>query len=518
MMKRLVCLGMVLLFAAMLAACGGGDDEQQSTTAETSALPIISGEPVVGKLGSQVDLGDLVAPNGTPPPGDGWYYTKAVAINDNGVVVGQSNPGNNFHRDAFQWTSAGKMRSLGPYPPGGIMECNTATGLTYPLMYSEAIALNNSNNIIGNRTTGAGWPNEGILDKQAFAIIGGDFVNLHVLIPNLSINGIEYEFLPYSSEASDISESNTILFSAIGYPVDNVCKKIQLAFFYKEGAIASLIKLHNFGDEKSGKISEGNFAYFNGESFPVYVDLNLGLHERINHLPGKEKTVAVDINDSIYFNNDGKRDAHIIGNSGNENLVIGEDETVQGFFWDGGAMYPIGFVEGGSSVVADLNNLDQVVGSAIKGSAVVPLAFTPVDGTSSSPPPAAPGDEVPAIRAFLWTLDQTNKGVMTDLGTLGGKNSWALAINETGQVVGYSETGEYYKEQGLAPVPVVRAFLWEQGTMYDLGSHKPPYNYPFVPHFPFSQAVAINASGQVAGNSMTINNHFRGYYLAPVRP
>jgi hypothetical protein len=54
--------------------------------------------------------------------------------------------------------------------------------------------------------------------------------------------------------------------------------------------------------------------------------------------------------------------------------------------------------------------------------------------------------------------------------------------------------------------------------MFDLGSHNDFYVYPFIPSFPFSEAVALNASGKVAGNSFTINAHYRGFYLSPVFP
>ena len=57
-------------------------------------------------------------------------------------------------------------------------------------------------------------------------------------------------------------------------------------------------------------------------------------------------------------------------------------------------------------------------------------------------------------RAFLW-----QNGKFTDLGTLGGA-SLAYAINDRGQIVGDSSTGEDDDH----------AFLWEKGTMTDLGN------------------------------------------------
>jgi probable HAF family extracellular repeat protein len=213
--------------------------------------------------------------------------------------------------------------------------------------------------------------------------------------------------------------------------------------------------------------------------------------EVLNHLPGATTTKAVDINDSIFTNNDAIPDGHIVGNSGTGSLKIVEDASVRGFFWDGGAMYPVGDLGGGSSEVTDLNNKDQVVGGA-----------TTAEG---------------AIHAMLWELGADRKGKIRDLGTLGGTNSMALAINEAGQIVGWSETGALYEEQGVTQ-PVRHAFLWDQGIMFDLGTHGPSYVYPFTPAFPFSEAVAINAAGQVTGNSITINAHPRGFFLSPVFP
>ena len=74
-------------------------------------------------------------------------------------------------------------------------------------------------------------------------------------------------------------------------------------------------------------------------------------------------------------------------------------------------------------------------------------------------------------------------GKMTDLGTLGGSTSIALAINAGGQVVGDSETAT--GEQ--------HGFLWENGTMTDLGTLGGCCG----------NASAINNRGQIVGGSLT---------------
>lgn len=74
--------------------------------------------------------------------------------------------------------------------------------------------------------------------------------------------------------------------------------------------------------------------------------------------------------------------------------------------------------------------------------------------------------------------------VLTDLGTLGGKESAAVAINEHGQIVGYSDTGA--KENGLT---ISHAFLWQNRKMTDLGTLGGGR----------SSAVAINEHGQIIG-------------------
>ena len=73
---------------------------------------------------------------------------------------------------------------------------------------------------------------------------------------------------------------------------------------------------------------------------------------------------------------------------------------------------------------------------------------------------------------------------MHDLGTLGGKESAATAVNERGQVIGESTTA------GGA----THAFLWQDGKMRDLGTLGGQSSSP----------TAINDVGQVVGASDTV--------------
>ena len=75
---------------------------------------------------------------------------------------------------------------------------------------------------------------------------------------------------------------------------------------------------------------------------------------------------------------------------------------------------------------------------------------------------------------------------ITLLGDLGGWQTGATAINESGQIAGY----------GLTPTGG-RAFLWTNGVMKNLGA---------PPGFDHSRAEGLNNRGQVVGYSMTERN------------
>ena len=82
--------------------------------------------------------------------------------------------------------------------------------------------------------------------------------------------------------------------------------------------------------------------------------------------------------------------------------------------------------------------------------------------------------------AFLW-----ENGTMRNLGTFGGPESDPYDINERGQIVGWADT----KAKGAYGLHISRAFLWENGKMRSLGT------------FGGLESVAydINDRGQIVG-------------------
>jgi probable HAF family extracellular repeat protein len=87
---------------------------------------------------------------------------------------------------------------------------------------------------------------------------------------------------------------------------------------------------------------------------------------------------------------------------------------------------------------------------------------------------------------ILWHKNAAGSFLAQSLGTLGGPGGYANAVNDSGQVVGRSDTSQV----DAFGNPIHHAFSWQNGVMTDLdtlGSQG-------------SEATAVSAAGQVVGN------------------
>jgi probable HAF family extracellular repeat protein len=116
----------------------------------------------------------------------------------------------------------------------------------------------------------------------------------------------------------------------------------------------------------------------------------------------------------------------------------------------------------------------------VVGGALNTIPDADVNGLNWSPFPLAT-----QMRAFLW-----QEGKMRDLGTLGsGKDAAAVFVNDQGQVSGISYTNTIIN--AATSIPTLDPFFWENGKMVDIGTLGGTNGGPWY----------MNGLGQVVGNS-----------------
>jgi probable HAF family extracellular repeat protein len=145
--------------------------------------------------------------------------------------------------------------------------------------------------------------------------------------------------------------------------------------------------------------------------------------------------------------------------------------------WEDNEILDLGTLGGTASFAATLNDRGQVIGEALND-VPDPLSILGLgDGTTLT-----------QTRAFLW-----QHGKMHDLGTLGGPDSWAMFVNDRGQVAGASYTSDVVDPN--TGTPQIDAFLWENGKMKDLGNLGGTNGFLGAPGL----VNALNNRGQVVG-------------------
>jgi probable HAF family extracellular repeat protein len=138
-----------------------------------------------------------------------------------------------------------------------------------------------------------------------------------------------------------------------------------------------------------------------------------------------------------------------------------------------GQVIDLGTFGGNNSLANEVNSRGQVVGGA-ENTNPDPWNFGGIGGLPSPT----------AWHGFVW-----QDGVLRDLGTLGGPDSFAVVINQNGQIAGNSFTNS--TPNSTTGIPTVDPFFWDRGSMNDVGTLGGT----------FGAANALNNRGQVVGFS-----------------
>jgi probable HAF family extracellular repeat protein len=159
--------------------------------------------------------------------------------------------------------------------------------------------------------------------------------------------------------------------------------------------------------------------------------------------------------------------------------------------WKKGSLTDLGTLGGYESQAMGVNDAGQVVGVAANAiSDPYSYALGPYTAWFFGATVAT------EQRAFLW-----EGGALQDLGTLGGNDAVAYLINERGQIAGVSYTS--VTPNASTGYPTQDPFLWDHGTMIDLGGLGGTSGAP----------NCLNNRGQVSGSANVTGDQFTHAFL-----
>lgn len=252
----------------------------------------------------------------------------------------------------------------------------------------------------------------------------------------------------------------------VAFSTDQAGATVITAFIFKSGASAALnqVGARTYADATNATGDAAGSA-INGQDLPMQaVKWQNGVAVILPGASSSGDSSAYGIND--------KGDV-----AGSSTVTKGEANWTHAVLWPNGAAAAtdLGTLGGDSSEASSINASGQIAGAA---------GVKPGEGSLLLDASA---------HAFLWA-----NGTMQDLGTLGGDSSSANALNDKGQVVGWSGT----KPGGgaLAFDVSARAFVWDSGRMVNLGG---------LPGGSISTATAINNHGVIVGFAIDGNNSQR---------
>jgi probable HAF family extracellular repeat protein len=211
---------------------------------------------------------------------------------------------------------------------------------------------------------------------------------------------------------------------------------------------------------------------FNGDCYISYgYKWEDGILHKLGALPGFNSSGTIGVSNN----------GHVVGLSENGFDPLTGGRALEAVSWgEDGSIRDLGTFGGNEGVAYAVNSRGEVAGVALNA---IPDPYT---GNFLFLTPGAT-----QAHAFRWT----NSAGLQDLGTLGGADSTARYINDRGQISGYSFT-DYTVNPGTG-LPTLHPFLWENGTMTDLGT----LGGSFAGPFDFESLGGLNNRGDVIGAS-----------------